>query len=170
MLIRREGPHDAEAIRRVVDAVFSADDAPTPESALVEALRADEAWLPPLSLVALDPEGTIIGHVLCSRGHVAGSPALGLAPLSVRPAFQRRGVGRALMHAALSAADALDEPLVALLGDPSYFSPFGFRPSGTYGIEPPVPEWRPHFQVRTLTAYDPALRGTFSYAKPFEAL
>ena len=42
-------------------------------------------------------------------------------PLSVRPDRQRRGVGSALMHAVLGAADALGEPLVALLGSTAYY-------------------------------------------------
>jgi putative acetyltransferase len=67
------------------------------------------------------------------------------------------------MHAAvLGAADALGEPLVAPLGDPRYYSRFGFWPASEYGVELPVPGWLPHFQVRTLTAYPPELRGRFS--------
>jgi putative acetyltransferase len=93
---------------------------------------------------------------------------LGLGPLSVRPDHQRRGVGSALMHAVLGAADALGEPLVALLGDPGYYSRFGFRPSTEYQISPPKPEWQPHFQVRVLTAYRPGLHGTFAYPEPFD--
>jgi putative acetyltransferase len=93
---------------------------------------------------------------------------LALGPLAVRPDSQRRGVGSALMHAVLRAADALDEPLVALLGSPAYYSQFGFRPSGEYQIVPPRPEWRPHFQVRVLAGYRPSVRGMFTYPAPFE--
>jgi putative acetyltransferase len=93
---------------------------------------------------------------------------LALGPLTVRPDSQRRGVGSALMHAVLGAADALDEPLVALLGNPAFYSRFGFRPSSEYQIVPPRPEWQPHFQVRVLACYQPAIRGTFTYPDPFE--
>jgi len=71
------------------------------------------------------------------------------------------------MHAALGAADALDEPLVALLGIPAYYHRFGFHLSDQIGILPPVAAWQPHFQVRTLAAYTPAIRGGFTYAEPF---
>ena len=138
------------------------------EATLVDELRASGAWLPPLSLVALNAAGDVIGHVVCTRGHVGQAPVLGLGPLSVRPDCQRRGVGSALMHAVLGAADALDEPLVALLGSPAYYSRFGFRLSGEYDIDPPQPEWRPHFQARVLTAYRRGLRGTFTYPEPFD--
>ncbi len=74
------------------------------------------------------------------------------------------------MHAVLGAADALGEPLVALLGSTGYYPRFGFRLASEYGITPTDPEWEPHFQVRPLTAYDPAVRGEFGYPEPFERL
>ena len=46
----------------------------------------------------------------------------------------------------------------------------GFRLAEEYGIMPRHPEWAEHFQVRTLTAYDPAVRGEFAYPEPFERL
>ena len=170
VLIRRESADDAKAIRAVTAAAFARPGEPGPpaEAPLVDELRAGPAWLPALSLVAIDAAGDVAGHVVCTRGHVAGAPVLGLGPLSVRPGCQRRGVGSALVHAVLGAADALDEPLVALLGSPDYYCRFGFRLSGEFGISPPEPQWEPHFQVRTLTAYDPALRGTFAYPEPFD--
>ena len=76
--------------------------------------------------------------------------------------------GSALMHAVLGAGDALGEPLVVLLGDPGYYGRFGFGLGEEYQITPPVPGWRPHFQVRLLTAGRPAPRGAFRYAEPFD--
>jgi putative acetyltransferase len=173
MLIRRELPADVEAIRAVHTSAFAdpahPDRAPV-EVGLVDALRTSDAWLPELSLVATGPAGEITGHVVCSRAHVAAAPALGLGPLGVRAELHGEGIGAALMHAVLGAADALDEPLVVLLGHPEYYPRFGFRPAGEYGITPPVPEWAPAFQVRTLTTYDPSMRGPFTYARPFDEL
>jgi putative acetyltransferase len=172
VLIRREADGDVAAIRAVTATAFARPGRPEPaaEAELVDELRADSAWLPALSLVAIGPGDAIIGHVVASRGQVGSAPVVGLGPLSVAPDHQRNGVGSALMHAVLGAADALDEPLVALLGDPAYYRRFGFRASTDYGIEPPVAQWRPHFQVRPLTAYVPGVRGTFRYAEPFEKL
>jgi putative acetyltransferase len=168
VLIRRETARDADVIRAITAAAFARPGLAPPEARLVDELRAGPAWLPALSLVATAADGEVIGHVLCTRAHVATAPVLGLGPLSVRPDRQRRGVGSALVHTILGAADALGEPLVALLGDPAYYGRFGFRPSTEYQIRPPRPEWRPHFQVRTLTGYQPALRGTFAYPEPFD--
>lgn len=178
VLIRRELAADVAAIREVTAAAFGGQsggqrggqgEARLPQEALlVDELRAGPAWLPPLSLVATGPGGDVIGHVLCTRAHVGQAPVLGLGPLSVRPDCQRRGVGSALVHAVLGAADALGEPLVALLGSTAYYRRFGFRLSSEYQIAAPRPQWQPHFQVRTLTAYQPGLRGMFAYAEPFD--
>lgn len=169
MLIKREVPAWIGAIRAVTTAAFARPEQPgqiPPETHLVDHLRASDAWLPALSLVAIDST-VVVGHVLCTRAHLDGAPVLGLGPLSVHPDHQRRGVGSALMHAVLGAADALDEPLVVLLGNPLYYARFGFRLAEEYGIEAPVPEWRTHFQARALTTFTPRLRGTFRYAEPF---
>jgi putative acetyltransferase len=171
VLIRREGEADAEAIRAITAAAFARPGAPghpPPEVRLVDELRESAAWIPALSLVATGPGGDVTGHVLCTRGHVGDVPVLALGPLSVRPDRQRTGVGSALMHAVLGAGDALDEPLVALLGDPGYYGRFGFRLGRAYQITPPVAGWQPHFQVRLLTAYRPPVRGPFRYAEPFD--
>ncbi len=167
MLIRRETAADVQAVHDVTEAAFAAR--PGGEVRLVGELRSDPGWIPALSLVA-EVDGAVVGHVVCTRGAVGDAPALGLGPLSVLPAHQRAGVGKALMHAVLGAADALDEPLVILLGDPAYYSRFGFVPASTYGITPPDPDWAPHFQARALTTYTPALTGPFTYATPFSAL
>jgi putative acetyltransferase len=163
VLIRREALGDAEVIRAIAAAAF----ARPAEAVLVDELRESRAWIPALSLVAVDSGGEVTGHVLCTRGHVGDVPALALGPLSVRPGRQRAGVGSALMHAVLGAGDALGEPLVALLGDPGYYSRFGFRLGSECQITPPVAAWEPHFQVRLLAAYQPSVRGVFRYAEPF---
>jgi predicted N-acetyltransferase YhbS len=172
VLIRREAAPDAGAVRAITAAAFARPGQPPgadpPEASLVDELRASPAWRPELSMVAVSAGGEVIGHVLCTRGHVGRFPVLALGPLTVRPDSQRRGVGSALMHAVLGAADALGEPLVGLLGDPAYYCRFGFRPSTDYQIAPPRPHWQTHFQVRTLTGYRPSVRGTFSYAEPFD--
>lgn len=174
MLIRRENTADAAAVRAVHTAAFAAPEHPDRvpvEAGLVDALRACDAWLPALSLVSLAPDGTVVGHVVCTRGRIAGeAAALGLGPLGVLPAWQRRGTGSALMHAVLGAAEALDEPIVVLLGHTDYYPRFGFRPARELGITPPVAQWGEHFQARPLSAYRESLRGPFAYAAPFDEL
>ncbi|QGK71359.1 GNAT family N-acetyltransferase [Allosaccharopolyspora coralli] len=170
MLIRPERPQDIDAVRTVHTAAFERDDGARPvEVGLLDALRRCEDWIPALSLVA-EQDDTVVGHVVCTRGHVGGHLALGLGPIGVLPANQGSGVGAALMHAVLAAADARGERLVALLGDPAYYRRFDFVPSTRHRIDPPDPTWGPYFQVRPLTAHDGTVHGTFRYAAPFADL
>lgn len=159
MLIRRETPADIDAIRAVTDLAFKNG----PEAPLIDWLRADEGWIPEFSLV----EDEVLGHVVCTRGYIDEVPALGLGPIAVHPSHQRAGIGSALVHAVLGAAEARGERAVILLGDPRYYSRFGFRLAAEFGITPPVPEWAPHFQAR-LFGDVPA--GAFRYAEPFNRL
>jgi putative acetyltransferase len=173
VLVRRERADDVAAVRAVVAAAFARPDAgqrPPIEVGLLDELRVDEGWLPALSLVATEPPlGEVVGHVVCTRATVAGVPVLGLGPLAVRPDRQRRGAGTALVHAVLGAAEALEEPLVVLLGDPAYYGRFGFRAASEYGIAAPDPGWGIYFQARPLGA-GPVPAGRFSYATPFHGL
>lgn len=181
MIIRRErlGAADADAIRAVHTAAFArpGDAGGVPvEAPLVDSSRADAGWLPHLSLVA-EVDGDVVGHVVCTRGWVASSGhggrdvrVLGLGPLGVLPAHQGRGVGTALMHAVLGAADGRDEPIVALLGEPGYYGRFGFASAADHRIEAPDPTWGPSFQVRILASGDGALAGPFRDPVPFTEL
>lgn len=173
MLIRREIPADVALIDEVHRRAFAfaAPDGGDPvEVELVHALRGDRGWVPALSLVALDAGGGVTGHVVCTEGSVGDTPAVGLGPIGVDPHAQRRGIGQGLMHAVLAAADALDYPLVALLGHLDYYPRFGFVPGSSLGVIAPDPAWGDHFQVRPLATWTAGTRGPFRYAAPFSAL
>lgn len=150
MLIRRETPSDIPAVQAVTAAAFAGAEHSAPpvepggppgEVTLLALLRDDPAWIPALSLVAIEDDA-VVGHVVGTRGSVGeapGTPAIGLGPVSVHPDRQGTGLGSALMHAVLRAADALDEPLVGLLGAPEYYGRFGFRGAAEFGIDAPDP-------------------------------
>jgi putative acetyltransferase len=172
MLIRRERREDQAAVRAVLDEAFgdpAAGKAPV-EVSLVDALRKTSEWVARLSLVAEAEDRQVVGYVVCTRGWVERGPALALGPLAVAPDRQRQGTGSALMHAVLGAADALDEPLIALVGHPEYYPRFGFRPAAELRIDPPLAAWAADFQVRTLSTYRPDMRGGFRLAEPFTVL
>jgi putative acetyltransferase len=172
MLIRRETDADVAQVHAVVAAAFRQPEslAAPYEVRLLEALRAGPDWLPALSLVAEGPAGDVVGHVVCSRAWVGDAQVVGLGPLAVRPDEQGRGVGSALMHAVVGAAEALEIPVVALLGSTTYYARFGFRPVRRLGIEPPEPAWGDHFQARLLVPPSAAPRGPFRYAAAFTGI
>jgi putative acetyltransferase len=170
VLIRRCESTDADRVREIHAQAFRRIDTPDevpPEVALFDALVEADDVIPQLSLVA-DRDGDLVGHVVCSRATVEARAVAALGPIAVDPRNQRQGVGLALMHAVLSAADALDVPLVGLLGSPEYYSRFGFVPAATLGIESPYPEQSHHFQIRTLAGYDSSIVGHFRYAPAFD--
>ena len=167
MIIRRERPTDHAASRSVQAAAFGEDGAEPVEARLMDELRECEGWLPALSWIA-EIDGRIVGHNVCTRGHVDVVPCVGLGPIGVMPDAQSAGVGSALMHTMIGAADAAGEPLIALLGDPRYYSKFGFVPSTDLGIGSPDLTWGSHFQVLPLTAWNDSITGSFRYSAPFD--
>ncbi len=168
MILRRETHSDWAAIAAVHSAAFAREPGvEPPEGRLVDALRDGGDLLTALSIVALS-HGEIVGHVACSRGHIGDRPVAGLGPLGVLPAHQNLGVGTALMHAVLAAADAVYEPAVVLLGDPGFYRRFGFLPARDFDVMPPNTDWADHFQLRPLTAWD-SIPGAFRYAAAFAA-
>lgn len=172
MLVRREGPHDAEAIDQVHRLAFAVPGGRVREPVevgLVHALRSSPAWIPQLSLVA-ERAGRVVGHTVATRGQLARGEAVALGPIGVMPEHQHSGVGAALLHASLAAADALDLDVVVLLGHTGYYPRFGFVPADTLGIEAPDPNWGEHFQARRLAGWRDGLGGRFRYPAPFSDL
>lgn len=171
MIIRRETLEDRPAVDAVITAAFGrpGSEDPPPETTLVRALRSDVGWIGSLSLVAVR-DRRVVGHVVCTRGWVGALAVLGLGPISVLPDHQRQGIGQALMHAVIGAADAAGEPLMALLGDPRFYDRFGFVDASRLGVVAPDPRWGEHFQVRTLTDRPSSIGGLFRYAAPFDDL
>jgi putative acetyltransferase len=171
VLIRRETLADRPSVDAVTSAAFGQAecDKPPPETALLQRLRRDVGWIETLSLVAIHNE-RVVGHVVCTRGWLGELAALGLGPISVLPNYQRQGIGQALMHSVIGAADAAGEPLIAVLGDRHFYRRFGFIEADRIGIVPPNPDWAAHFQVRTLTDCPASVAATFRYAAPFGVL
>lgn len=169
MEIRAEQPEDFAAIRDVVSAAFEHE----AEANLVEAIRASPNYIPELSLVAIE-DGQVVGHVMINLGLLRSSgtdiPVPMLSPLAVAPAYQRRGVGAALVRAVCALADTRGHPFVLLEGDPSYYGRFGFEPSFNYGIEMPLPDWAPPQagQILMLAQHNPELVGSVIYPPYFE--
>lgn len=95
--IRAEKPSDYGAIAQVISLAFGKQD----EAQLVERIRRSDRYIQSLSLVA-ELKDTIIGHILFSYVDLVGSetvPILALAPIAVRPEFQKGGIGSKLVRA-----------------------------------------------------------------------
>jgi putative acetyltransferase len=159
-------PADEEAILSVVAAAFSDDTRDASEElAIVRTTWAEQDADQLIELVA-DDDGTVVAHALAAPGRIDGSPTqvAGVAPVCVAPSHQGRGIGTALMRSLVDAATSRAWPLLVLLGEPAYYSRFGFEPAGPLGLTyPPAGAGSPYFQARQLDAYEARLRGTFTY-------
>jgi len=158
-ITRCETSADIAAIREVNLLAFGK----TYEPDLVEAVRSDPAaWLPDLSLVAVDGDGRVVGHILFSRVRIDSVPVLSLGPLAVLPDCQNQGVGGALIRAGLTAARAAGEHLVILLGHADYYPRFGFQLASTFDIHVSFLEDGPNLMVFPLDD-TPVPAGTIEY-------
>ena len=126
MIIRDEKPGDVPAIREVIAEAFK----PMPysrqtEVAIYDGLRTAGAMT--VALVA-EEEGAVVGHIVLSHVTIGGASGdwLGAGPVAVRPDRQGRGIGRALVEAALERARRLGAPGCVLVGDPAFYGRFGF--------------------------------------------
>lgn len=185
MNIRDEDATDVAAIASVIRAAFGRDD----EVRLVERLRRDGDVV--LSLVADEGEGEgegagadasageggregrgggrgggVIGHVLLSRMD-APFRALALAPLSVLPQRERRGVAAELTRAALERVSA-GWDAVFVLGDPRYYERFGFRTDLAAGFASLYAS--PQLMVLPLGEALPTHTGAIDYPAAFAEL
>lgn len=128
------GPRDAQEIHAVHTAAFGQPD----EAQMVEAVvAAGDATISLVARAGGQVGGQVVGHVLFSPVHVDGladTTGLGLAPLAVHPDHQRSGVGTQLTEAGLHRARLLGHGFVVVLGHPTYYPRFGFRPASQLGL------------------------------------
>jgi HAD superfamily hydrolase (TIGR01509 family) len=131
LTIRQELPTDIPAIHAVNRAAFPREE----EANLVDLVR--ERGNLVLSLVATDGEH-ILGHVMYSpvtlEPDQSGLRGLGLGPVAVMPEVQGKGVGSQLIENGMTIGQRRGYDFVVLLGDPRYYSRFGFIPGREFGL------------------------------------
>ncbi len=155
--IRETSSSDIPSILDVILRAFGEDEGQE-IAELVSALVVDPTAEPVLSLVA-EINGRVVGQVLFTQVRVEGDNgtdrATILAPLSMDPAYQRQGLGGALIREGLERSKDAGRDLAFVLGDPGYYKRFGFVPAGTRGFEAPYPvpsEYADAWMVQELRA------------------
>ena len=154
LAVRPAAPSDADAVLGVIRDAFGAHDATHGRQvADLWAEVRDGAHL--LADLVAVVDGEVAGHVGVSHCWIDARPELApasvLSPLSTAPRHQGKGIGTALVAAAVDAVRGLGRPALFLEGSPLFYGRRGFEPAATYGFEAPslrVPP--PAFQVMVL--------------------
>ncbi len=154
MEIRADSSSDYERVHAIHAAAFGRPN----EAQLVTALRSQAS--PTLSLVAETEDG-VVGHVFFSPVTIESPrnapPLGGLAPLAVDPEHQGKGIGSALVRAGLQQCPQRGWQAVFLVGNPAYYSRFGFVLAMPMGFNYGDPFFDRALQLIELTPS--ALRG-----------
>lgn len=138
IIVRQETADDIRAIDVVNLSAFQGE----AEAVLVTALRKSEDFIPELSLVA-EIDHRIVGHIMLSRAHLdrpgGQIDVLALAPMAVVPSQSHRGIGSALVRAALTKAASLGWRSIIVVGHPEFYARFGFEKASRWNVRCPLP-------------------------------
>ncbi len=167
--IREAAPSETEAIARVHTEAFGDGGCTEPQEAdISRALRA--ANLDVISVVA-DLNGDVVGHAVISEAHLQEEPAvrglLALGPIAVRPPYQGRGLGQALMRECVRQAKQAGAARLFLLGNPAFYTRFGFEAANDSGFSS---KWGdgPEFMVLNLRPNKAINTGMVVFADAFD--
>jgi putative acetyltransferase len=154
LAIRQEISEDIDAISELNKQAFGSNS----EANLVDKLRNRQAIV--ISLVAV-LGNKIVGHILFSQVIIEGEQgnfnAIGLAPMSVLPAYQKMSIGSQLIESGTEEIRRLGYEIIVVLGHPNYYPRFGFIRADQRGIK-----WEheaPLEAFMILELHEGALRG-----------
>ncbi|MEI1421524.1 N-acetyltransferase [Bacillus cabrialesii] len=172
--IRQERTHEYDTTEDTVKRAFLNEIySDKKEHFLVNRIRKSDAFIPELSLVALNAKD-IVGHVLLSKIKIVDGDnavdSLALAPVSVAPEYQRKGIGSQLIHVALKKAKELGYRSVIVLGHKDYYPKFGFKPASLWNIKAPFEVPDEAFMALELSKDSlENVKGVVHYSKAFSA-
>lgn len=166
--IRSEQGGEAKTVAAIIAATFGKPK----NSAIVDEIRGTDRWIPGGSLVAEEAGGSLVGHLLVSEGDLDMPDGTTrriwmVGPVAVVPTWQRRGVGGALVRAAITFAELRDQPVLVLLGHATYYPRFGFVRARAVGIAPPRPWPDEAWMALPLRAWSSSLRGIARFPDAF---
>ncbi len=172
LTIRQETSNDFKETFEVNHIAFGQDN----EAKLVDALRSNPTlFIPELSLVAT-VNNKIVGHILITKIIIKDNTrnlneSLGLAPMAVRPEFQKSGIGGQLIKQGLKVAAELGFKSVIVLGHKHYYPKFGFEPAEKWNIKAPFDVPSDVFMAIELVKDGlKNVSGTVIYPKEFETV
>ena len=123
----------------------------------------DEDLIPLVRSLLADPDAAlsrvatiddqVVGHAMFTNCSVTGTDirASLLGPLAVAPAWQRKGIGTALVRDGVKNLEEAGVCLVCVLGDPAYYGRLGFEVERSVKAPYPLPvEWNDAWRSQCL--------------------
>lgn len=153
LIIRPEKVEDISRIDQIIKAAFEQiSHSNQKEHLLVADLRKHDALT--LSLVA-KRDHELLGHIAFSEVTINDefTSWYGLAPVSVDPEYQHRGIGSKLIEHGLKELKNLGAGGCVLVGEPDYYRRFGFRHQNNLAYEG-IPE--EYFLVQSFSEEIPS--------------
>lgn len=152
--IRKTTSDDFNNIMQIETLAFGSDK----EAEWVAEVLDETNTEPYISLLAFY-EGEAVGHILFTRGTSedvkSASLIYILAPLAIKPEYQKQGIGGLLIKAGLQYLRELGVQLVLVLGHKEYYPRHGFRGDAEgAGFLPPYPiprEYADYWMYQYLT-------------------
>ncbi len=167
ILIRRETRDDYRKTEELTrEAFWNVYRPGCTEHYVLHCYRYDPAFVPELDLV-MELDGRLIGQIMYVRSEIVCDdgrrvPAMTFGPVSVAPAFERRGYGKRLVEASMERARELGAGALAITGNIAFYGKSGFLPGKTRGIRYADEPEADYFLIRELTpGFLSGVSGTF---------
>ncbi len=165
MNIRQEEIKDYKEVENLVKLAFErAEHTDGNEHNLVAKLRKSDGFIKELSLVFEENE-EILGHIIFTKAQIGDVKGLALAPLSVLPKAQGKGVGTALMKKGHEIAKAMGYDIVVVLGSEKYYPRVGYKPASLLGVKAPFDVPEENFMAISLSDNTKQINATIEYVK-----
>jgi predicted N-acetyltransferase YhbS len=149
VIIRKETRNEYNTIQNLVIKAFNGNS----ESKLIEKLRNKPDFIPELALVA-EFNSIIVGYILFYPVKIIDNiqefKTLALAPMCVLPGYQNKRIGSKLINEGCRIAFESGFESVVVLGNPKYYSKFGFKKASEFNIAPPSDDWISAFFIKEL--------------------
>lgn len=134
--VRPDTTADHHAVRQLtIDAFEQSEFGHNGEADLIDSIRETQRNI---SSFVAEEDGVILGHVLFSPATIRDGKTelhgMGLAPMSVLPNCQRKGVGTLLMEKAFEILDQRKNTFTIVAGHPDYYPKFGFESAAKFNV------------------------------------
>ncbi|MBO3077674.1 N-acetyltransferase [Mammaliicoccus vitulinus] len=143
------------------------------EHELIGKVRKSPTYNAELEVVAKTESGKILGHAMMSEVTVnsdeQSNVVLALAPVSVLPEYQNRGIGKALIEALEYRAYENGYIGVVVLGHSEYYQKLGYHIASDFDIYTPFEVPDENFMFKYLWDHPTKeIRGTVHYPEAFQ--